>query len=246
MNRPVQIVGATKAFLFFVLGLLIGACMGPTQVVAAGPSTSSHVDAAADLESKTVALVGRTRDGELRAYCSGVWVSRTSILTAQHCVEDMSASDRIEYAVRSDIYAPGEVRVREHVATRAAHVYATDVGHDLALLSAIDAPAHAVATTTFGPVRQGAFAQTMGHSLSLWWSYSTGDVAAVRQMDLDLDIVWIQATTPISRGNSGCGLFDEDGRLMGIAHGSLPFGEMINVFVHSQYIDAFLRGQVTL
>ncbi len=246
MNRPVQIVGATKAFLFFVLGLFIGACMGPTHFVAAAPATPSHVDAAADLESKTVALVGRSRDGELRAYCSGVWVSGTSILTARHCVDDVKIGEGVEYVVRSDVYAPGEVRVRDAIATHAAKVYAFDEAHDLALLRATEALAHGVARTTSEPIRAGAFAQTMGHSLSLWWSYSSGDVAAVRQVDLDLDIVWVQATTPISPGNSGCGLFDENDRLMGIAHGSFPRGQMLNVFVHSQYIDTFLRAQVML
>jgi S1-C subfamily serine protease len=232
----------------FLFGLLLGACAGqPTPMATAptAPSTPSHVEAAAELESKTVALVHGTDEGT-QAYCSGVWVSGISILTARHCVEEANAGDSVEYVVRSDVYVPGEPRVREPILTRMAKVHVLDEAHDLALLRAFNAPMHGVATTTPEPVRPGAFAQTMGHSLSLWWSYSSGDVAAVRQVALDLDLVWIQATTPISRGNSGCGLFDEHGHLMGIAHGGLAYGQMLNFFVHGRYIDAFLGKQVAL
>src|SRR5262249_45798453 len=153
---------------------ILGACGGPTHVVTA-PSTPSHVEAAADLESKTIALVGRTDDGELRPFCTGVWVSGSSILTARHCVDDGKIGDDVEYAVRGDIYAPGELHVRERAVARSAKILALDDGHDLALLRAPGAPPHGVAATSLEPVQPGAFAQTVGHSFGMWWSYSSGD-----------------------------------------------------------------------
>jgi S1-C subfamily serine protease len=101
-----------------------------------------------------------------------------------------------------------------------------------------------VAHVSLGPIHAGTFAQTMGHSLGLWWSYSSGDVAAVRYGDLGgPSMVWIQATTPISPGNSGCGLFDEDGDLIGIASRAVVRrgAENLNFFVHAQYADALVR-----
>ncbi len=98
------------------------------------PKAPTRVEAAADLASKTVALVGRDREGNPRSYCSGVWVSETSILTAYHCVEEADVGDGVEYAVREDVYAPGELHERASIVTRVAKLYATDEAHDLALL----------------------------------------------------------------------------------------------------------------
>jgi S1-C subfamily serine protease len=235
-----------RSAVLFLIGLLLGACARPIPSATA-PIALSHIDAAADLESKTVALVGRDRQGTPHSYCTGVWVSDTSILTANHCVDEATIGDAIEYAVHEDIYAPGELHERVSIVSRVAKLYATDEGHDLALLRAPHAPSHRIARASLESIRPGAFAQAMGHSLGLWWSYSSGDVAAIRQRDIEgLDILWVQATTPISGGNSGCGLFDERGYLIGLGHGTFPRGENLNVFVHGQYIDALLKKQASL
>jgi S1-C subfamily serine protease len=57
-----------------------------------------------------------------------------------------------------------------------------------------------------------------------------------------MDLLWVQAAVPISPGNSGGGLFDEDGNLIGIAHATFasPRAQMLNIFVHRDYIRAFL------
>lgn len=232
-----------RSIVPFLFGLLCGACggLGSPAVVSSAPF--SHVEAADDLRAKTVALVGRDDDDAPRVNCTGVWVSRTSILTAGHCVNQLKRGESAEYVVHQDVFLPVDLVPRDPVHTHRAALYVHDEAHDLALLRAgRDAPAHAVARTTLEGIRQGAFAQTMGHSSGLLWSYSSGDVSAIRRMSLDLDIVWIQTTAPISRGNSGCGLFDDRGRLMGIAHGVLR-GAQLNIFVHGQYVDALLRKQ---
>lgn len=230
----------------FLVGLLLGACARPVPSATTPSASVTHVEAAADLEAKTVALVHRDDEGDLRSYCTGIWVSETAILTAHHCVDEASASDDVEYVVREDVYPPGELRERTSIVTRNAKLQATDEAHDLALLQASSPPPHRVASVSVSvaSIRPGAFAQTVGHSLGLWWSYSSGDVAALRQRDFGgRDILWVQATTPISRGNSGCGLFDENGKLIGLGHGALAYGQSLNLFVHGQYVDALLRRQ---
>lgn len=227
------------AALLFVLGMLVGACSAPQNVA---PRAPTRTEQAADLESKTIALVMHDRVGRARSYCSGTWVSETSILTAFHCLGD--EGEPVEYVVRGDVYAPGELHERAGgVVARTATVYATDEGHDLALLRGFYAPPHGVAHVELDGIRAGAFVQTMGHPLGLWWSYSSGDVASVRQHKIDLDILWIQATPPISPGNSGCGLFDARGALVGVAHGGFPRGSALSFFVHGQYVADLLRKQ---
>jgi S1-C subfamily serine protease len=232
-----------RAAILFLVGLLLGAC--GTHPVPAQSVAASNIAAAVDLASKTVALVRRDSAGGAHAYCSGVWVSETSILTAHHCTE--AAGRSFEYSTREDVYAPGELHERQQVFTRRAILYATDEGHDLALLRAFYAPTHGVARPSLATVLPGAFVQTMGHPRDMWWSYSSGDVARVFQAEInDHDILWVQATAPISAGSSGGGLFDDRGWLIGIAHASNPRGQAINLWVHGQYVDALLRRQSAL
>ncbi len=230
-----------RAILIFLVALLLSACAHPA------PAAPTREDQAVDLQSKTVALVIRNDEGHVRPYCSGVWASPTTILTAAHCVADDKIGDTLDYVTHGDVFAPGELHERTEVASHGATLYAVDEDHDLALLRAnLDAPAHATAHVSLRTVRAGDFAQSMGHSLGLWWSYSSGDVAAVRAKEIGLDIVWIQATTPISPGNSGGGLFDARGDLIGLCSRGYNRGQNLNLFVHAQYLDALLRRQATL
>ena len=239
-----------RSALLFLFGLLLGACT-TTQVAAVAPTAPifDRVESAASLESKTVALVVSAED-ETRAYCSGVWVSPTSILTANHCVKDEKFGDLVDYVVRGDVFAPGEVRERASISTHGSLLYARDAAHDLALLRALVPPPHAHATVTLEVIRPGMFVQTMGQPLGLWWSYSSGDVAAVRVLDggaVDLkDVLFVQTTAPTSPGNSGGALFDAYGQIVGICHGSFTRGQTLNLFIHYQYVDALLRSQHSL
>src|SRR5262249_6996702 len=159
---------------------------------------SSRRESARDLAAKTVALVAPDGEGRTRAYCTGVWVSESGIVTARHCVNEENLGDGVSYVIQEDVYAPGALDERAAIVTRWATLDAIDDGHDLALLRASNAPTHPVARPSVEAIHPGAFAQTMGHSLGLWWSYASGDVAAVRKEEISgLDIVWVQATTPI-------------------------------------------------
>ncbi len=222
-----------------VFSLLLTAFLGCT--VAPLPSgevhAPSHIDAAASLVSKTVALVGYTR-GELRAYCSGVWLSESIIVTANHCMREGVAGDVLEYVVRGDLYEPGADDVRSEVETHGAVIVKLDPDHDLALLHALVPPPHGVALLSLENVVPGMHVHSMGHPLGLWYSFSSGDVAALR-VDKELVLkstVMVQTTAPISPGNSGGGLFDEWGMLVGICHASYNRGQALNLFVHRMYV----------
>jgi len=220
-------------FLLAFAAALVAACstVGAKEpaVSPAGPSLAEN------LAAKTVAL---TRDGD--AFCSGVWVGDHEILTAAHCVSRHEDGDTITYATRADVTHVGDA---ELVYERPAVILRRDTVHDLALLQARRAPAHDVASLSLANIQAGQSVHTMGAPLGLWWSYSSGEIAAVRFAQLDEDepgLWWIQATAPISPGNSGCGLFDDDGFLVGLADATFPRGENLNLFVHRQYLAAFL------
>lgn len=204
---------------------------------------------AGELTSKTVALVLVDEDsGETRAYCTGVWVGMESILTAAHCVEGASLGEEesdpgLWYAVRSDIFVGGSAIEAKYPVAHRARVLELDGEHDLALLAADgQTPLHGIAELGASP-SQGEHVHSMGHARGLWWSYSSGDVAAIRFAPLgSIPMIWIQTTAPISPGNSGGGLFDEDGRLVGICSRavSAPRAQNLNFFVHTDYLRALL------
>lgn len=225
----------------FLIGLLLGACgLYPAAVQPAFSPTT----AAADLTSKTVAFIARDPETEkAHSFCSGVWVSPTTIATAAHCVDGEAFLD---YVTRDDVYAPGELHERMTIEGHVALVVAVDEKHDVALLRTFATPnTHGLARLSYDVVRAGSVVRTLGHPIGQWFSFSEGNVAAVRQEDVGLDLVWIQATAPISPGNSGCGLFDDQGRLIGIASRVIPGrgrAQALNFFVHVQYVDALLRS----
>lgn len=243
------------------LGYLIGACTSPKNPAA-------NVSAL-DLESKTVALATIREDGSARAYCSGVWVAEDLILTADHCLPETpsgqstlsgqsTASDKlaaggalsaepawatVTFAVKDDVI-DGAGREREHPVLRLGTVTARKPEWDLALVRVKgQTPPHGVARVATDSIYPGVKAFTMGHPVGLWWSYSSGDVAAVRQIDIDPEILYVQTTAPTSRGNSGCGLFDENGFLIGVAHAGIPSASNLAFYVHGSYIQSFLSAK---
>ena len=222
--------------LFVVLLGILAGCAAPAPAAAPARPT------AAALADKTVALVAE-RYGEPRAYCTGVWIGQTSILTAAHCVDDGEVTAYLE---RTDVELPsGTYKTPEAAPKRFAVVVKRDAFADLALLRAISLPApHDVARVHFGSIAAGTHCATVGHSLGLWYSYSSGEVAAVRFAELGEDRaqLWLQTTTPISPGNSGGGLFDDAGELLGIASSVAVRGANVGFFVPSSTIEAFLQG----
>ncbi len=237
MPRLGLLILSGLSFLFFACSTVPGpifpmAIAAPTEPVA-------------DLVSKTVALVDPESGGRVRPFCSGVWVSGNTIITANHCVDDTAIGELVNYVTNGDVYAPGELADRETITPRNSVLYAVDKAHDLALLSALTPPGHAVARITMEPTRAGQRVTSMGAPLGEMWSYSSGDVAAVRYLTSHgYKILFIQATTPISGGNSGGGLFNDMGELVGICHATFTNGQNMNLWVHWQYAADLMKRMV--
>ena len=201
-----------------------------------------HGGAALDLEGKTVALVRATDEG-VSAYCSGVWVADDAFVTANHCVEESTLGDDVLFATRDDVSA---LEGDKAAAVRFGKLEAIDAGHDIALVRVTLAPAHPVAHVASRQPYVGEDVQTMGHPYGLWWSYSRGTVAALRVMaPFDDDSFWyVQSTAAASPGNSGGGLFDEAGDLVGLCRATVVArgAENLNLYVHAMYVSRFLAA----
>lgn len=208
-----------------IASLILSALAGCAPVCAPSQTTL-----AAELMGKTVALVAGPRN---ETFCSGVWVSKSEILTANHCVDESDVGDVVRYATPEDISLEmGGLR-----SSHDARLVEGSEDLDLALLRDEEAPAHGVARLASGDILPGQRVFTMGHPGGAVWSFSSGDVAAIRLIE---GRWYVQSTAPITPGSSGGGLYDEYGRLVGITRMYLMGSQSVNFFVHRDYLAAFL------
>lgn len=236
-----------KSSLVAVL-LLAATCCTPA-VPPPAPPAPKHVDID-QLSALTVALVELPDEvdtlGGVQAYCTGVWVSSSSILTADHCTQKQPIGTRLKVVVESDVIDSLTHKELAFVNVRGAAIYDRDAAHDLAMLR-VDHwanPIHPIARVTSTPVRVGQPSFNMGQSLGLWWTFGSGSVSAIRKIDTSyVDCLIVQTTTPTSPGNSGGGLFNEDGELIGLAHATILAGQSLNFYIHPKYIADFIKKQ---
>lgn len=197
-------------------------CVGTMKVSSCKSSKSvvSHVGAS------TVALV-HLEEGSVHPYCTGVWISDREILTANHCVESVarhlygleeedevdSVGVKINYIVESESRLTGV----DHI----GRVHSVDKAHDLALVivDKLGIPVHEYSELSEELPGLGDSILCVGHPNGLYWSYVRGVVSSYRLGLPDMDIMgpFVQVSAPVWFGNSGGGVFDSGGKLVGIA-----------------------------
>lgn len=211
-----------KLLILLTLGCLLGCMSTPIQNRPPDP-IQSHLD------QVTVALVHNKLDGDVRTYCSGVFVGEDLILTAFHCVKgeaEMLADEQDEefddeldltglpmhYVIHDEAKAfdenPGTVRLGK--------VSQVDSDHDIALIQ-VEHFEHQVAELVNESPGVGEQIFIVGHPIGLSWTHVTGIVAAYRGDMFNMKGSWMQVSSPVYFGNSGGGVFDRWGRLCGIA-----------------------------
>lgn len=190
--------------------------------------------------SNTVALV-HVYEGHALAFCTGVWVDRDVILTANHCVEGLvemineeneenpdapvvlSMGITVQYIVANEVVGVAKMPAALHN----SKAYVLSREHDLALLRAVNresVPYHTIAKLADRVPEQGEDLNIMGHVKGMYWSYIAGTVSAYRK-DLPERLVpgkdvigpFMQVSAPVFFGNSGGGAFNSNGELVGIA-----------------------------
>lgn len=225
------------------LGFLAGCC---SAVTTNGQISSSP--APMQLNELTIALTHVDDDGDTAPYCSGVWVDRDRILTADHCARALIEENLVRQLM-FDVIGDGELPEQETIEqmidvleqeaeldyvvysdftgvfktpkiVHKAKVLRHDRTHDLALLSTTDAPEHLIANLTTSTPLIGDDMQVVGHPGGLGWSYTHCTLSAFREIDFKVTKTvgpWVQCAGEVWKGNSGGGLFNDRGELVGIA-----------------------------
>ena len=78
----------------------------------------------------------------------------------------------------------------------------------------------------------------VGHPRGMYWTYAEGTVSAYRNESSVGKVVQVNAT--VWFGNSGGGVFDADGKLLGICSRLTKVPQM-NYYVHLDSVKKFLK-----
>ena len=216
------------------------------------------------IEESTIALVLKSNDGKsLSSYCSGIWVSETEILSAAHCViysgklrlgitsnENLSYNpigDNIYFVNKSDVIGTGDI-VRSGRQNEAI-VSAYDEKIDLALLKVSKfnhKSKHDIIMINQQSehILDSSRIYIVGHPEGLLWTYFEGYVSAVRinihgPAPIQADV--IQIASPATHGNSGSGVCDEKGNLIGVFSYIESTTVNVGFAIHHDTIVTFLK-----
>ncbi len=225
---------------YLALLLLIAGCsclaVPPPEAVSAHSSESANIET---IRSATIALL-QEDEGSLYISCSGVWIGYRTILTAAHCVE---GADEHAYATYETVgHGP---RDDEQDPDGYAEVFNVDVTHDLALLVVAGEPEqHPIATLAPGEALAGERVHIVGHTMGLAYSYSPGWASGVRYNMRGPKPIrgdFLQVFCGAYMGNSGGGVWDEAGRLLGITS-FVRTDVPITFFVSRGTVARFISG----
>lgn len=180
---------------------------------AAGNETGSEVFARAAPSVFSIGVIGPAGDARIG---SGVAIAPGRVVTNLHVVRE----------ARSIYIKQGEQSYEALLETG-------DERRDLALLgvSGLSAPVPALASGERAAIGQTVYA--IGSPRGLELSLSQGIVSALRRTD---EGVLIQTTAPISPGSSGGGLFDAQGRLLGLTTAQVLNGQNLNFAIPVEWL----------
>lgn len=239
-----------------VLSLMMYGCMAvssPVSIVKTGGKESrGDINISQKISGSTVGLTAQGENGQIQPYCAGVWVGADRILTAHHCVagwaeyngleEGLEMGMDISYVVQGDLDEVG-LAGGEHL----GKVIGLDGSHDLAIIEAnhMGLPSHPIAVVSGGLSLVGSRAYIMGHPQGLYWSYGEVLISSYRHdlpsyIEAGKDGPFIQVSGNVWFGNSGGGLFNELGELIGICSMSAGVPNM-SLFIGGESIRKFLK-----
>ncbi len=227
-------------YLWVLVLSLASTCCGTLRPPAPVGSAAGLVR---EISGETIALVAEV-DGEYNAYCTGVWVDATHILTVAHCAKAlMSEGERVQdalitYIVQDEVTGESTKPKRFHL----VGIVKIDESHDIALLSAIDMPPHHSWAHLAGRVPDpGEELHLVGQDHGFYWTYMHGYMSTV-WADMPAtgkEGPFMQITAPVAGGMSGSGAFDVTGALVGLCSMKVNAPDMA-LYVHLDTIRAFL------
>jgi Trypsin-like peptidase domain len=182
--------------------------------VAVHAKTASEVFDA--VSSSIVVIRTYNTEGKSKGLGSGVVLASDLIATNCHVIED-AAKIRVGH------------RGKEYSAT----LRHSDWDRDVCTLTVRGINAPAVKTGSTIRLKVGARVYAIGAPSGLELTLSEGIISSLRPVDGGQ---YLQITAPISPGSSGGGLFDEEGRLIGLPAFNLAEGQQLNFAVPVEWI----------
>ncbi|WER48669.1 serine protease [Cupriavidus sp. WKF15] len=128
------------------------------------------------------------------------------------------------------------ISVKHDNTAHGARLEYADVDRDLCIIKAKGLVAPAVPVAPLSTLKVGEKVYALGAPRGLELTLSDGLLAALHR-DKDNNIVRIQMTAPISPGSSGGGLFDEEGRLIGVSYMTIRDAQNLNFAIPATWID---------
>ncbi len=197
-----------------------------------------------DMMEYTVAFVKVDKDNDVVPYCSGIWVSENKILLAAHCLKEKPDKEKpfnqspvgkiVSYTVHDKVH---EV-LDKPVEIYSGQVLAYDDTHDLAMVVGDEVPVHRFVSLAMEMPAIGEMVYMVGHPSFLYWSFIEGIVSSYRYNSSSGRV--IQVNSSIWYGNSGGGLFDGNGQLLGICSRIIE-GPHMSYFIHLDHIKRFME-----
>ena len=160
-------------------------------------------------------------------YCAGVWISFDQILTAGHCVVSKQFVTYLDYRD----FTSGKFGMRVGQVVRVGY-------SDLALIKVVSEDRqHGIVSVYSGGIEAGMEGHIIGHPKGQVYTYMKGWVSSIRNRD---GIWFLQVQAPVFLGNSGGGIFDDRGRLLGISSSMSLLAPSTGYFVSHREILEFL------
>ncbi len=163
-----------------------------------------------------VVVVAYGQDGKAIAQGSGVVIAKDSVVSNCHVIEKAA----IARVVCRNKNLPATLRYE-------------DVERDLCSFTVRGLSAPPVQLGSTAQVKVGDAAYAIGAPEGLDLTLSGGLISSLRQIPGG---VVLQMTTPISPGSSGGGLFDSEGRLIGITSYYMAKGEQLNFALPVEWV----------
>ncbi len=129
-----------------------------------------------------------------------------------------------------------KISIRQESLTLEAKLQYIDVERDLCQITARNMKSPAVVLGDSNKLTVGQHIYTIGNPIGMERTLSDGLISALRKDDKQ-NLWYIQISAPISPGSSGGGLFDEDGKLIGITSAGILKGQNLNLAIPANLLS---------
>lgn len=154
-----------------------------------------------------VSGLGEITNGQFTTFCAGVWIKKDLMLTAAHCINKGENSE-VKIINYEESLSPENFYIGK--------VLKIDKTKDLSLVEC-KLGNHSASKIAKEKDKVGSKLHIIGHTKGLNWSYIDGWISAYRFTKAkNGNRNFTQVTAPIYYGDSGGGVFNEKGELIGI------------------------------